>query len=102
MKCFVCFKNMKYLISPEHENVDGGVGFKFNAHYGSCHDGYYGRIYICDSCIDSRINTVFIPDGNWIEAMKSFQICSWDNEWTINLHSGFGYPCRKANNLGML
>ena len=66
MKCFICFKELKYIIS---QNIDGGVTLSFSAGYGSIHDGYFGKIHICDGCIDSRMGTIFIPDGNWITEM---------------------------------
>jgi hypothetical protein len=62
--CFACFKEMNCFFEND-DTIDGGTSLDFIGNYGSMFDGLYGRIYICDGCIDSRIGTYFIPAGNY-------------------------------------
>jgi hypothetical protein len=56
--CFTCFKELDRLYNS-NDVIDCGTSLNFVGNYGSIFDGFYGRIYICDSCIDSRIGTYF-------------------------------------------
>jgi len=56
--CFVCFKKLDILFES-YDNVDRGTSLDFVGNYGSEYDMNFGRIYICDSCVSSRVGTVF-------------------------------------------
>ena len=66
VKCFCCFKDLRTLFDSD-DCISEGTSLKFIGNYGSRFDGDYGKIYICDGCVDSRVNTVFSFKGNYIE-----------------------------------
>ena len=66
VKCFCCFKDLRTLFDSD-DSISEGTSLKFIGNYGSRFDGDYGKIYICDGCVDSRVGTIFYFDGNYID-----------------------------------
>lgn len=66
IKCFCCFKELKTAFGSS-DNIIAGTSLKFEGNYGSDYDCDYGTIYICDSCVASRVGTIFYFDGNYMD-----------------------------------
>jgi len=55
--CFVCFKELECLFKSD-DNIYKGTSLDFVGNYGSEYDMTFSRIYICDSCVSSRVGTI--------------------------------------------
>ena len=70
--CFVCNREIvlgTFCDMTDDEKKDNpcdAVDAKIVAGYGSCHDGMYGKIYICDGCFADRLDRV-IDEGDYLE-----------------------------------
>lgn len=70
--CFVCNKEMmlgwhcEMSDKEKKENPCDGVDANIAAGYGSRHDGMYGKIYVCDDCLQDRIDRV-VDAGDYLD-----------------------------------
>lgn len=70
--CFVCNREIVLGLFDDmsekemKDNPREALDAKIIAGYGSCHDGLYGKIYVCDPCFTDRIDRV-IDKGDYME-----------------------------------
>lgn len=54
--CFICDKPIAYLEEKYLSNLSNGIEIVFEGSYGSIHDLDSFRAYICDECVQTKLN----------------------------------------------
>lgn len=70
--CFVCNREIQLgsitCMSDDEQkkNPVDALQTEIAAGYGSCHDGAYGKMYVCDPCFGDRIDRL-VDAGNYLD-----------------------------------